>query len=467
MSFRLEDIAGLRVTVMGLGLHGGGTASARFFASRGADVTVTDLRTEAELSSSMEQLRDFPVRYVLGRHEYEDFRSADMVIKNPGVPGTSPYLLAAKRVETDISVFLRLVDPPLLAVTGTKGKSTTVSALHYILQDLYPGVRLGGNITISPLAFIDELPSSESGTPPVILELSSWQLADLRGMDVLHPEISCITNILYDHQNRYSRFEDYVEDKKEIYRGQRRNGVSLFLYDDYGRSFGAEREKEGEVLYFADGPLPKGLEGGWLRADGGGVLRRRGTVLELLPPDAELPGRHNRLNLLCAGIMALLGGADSGTVRRRAAAFKGIPHRLEYAGEAAGVRFYNDSAATIPEAVVSAVRSFPGECVLITGGTDKELIFTPYETIARKPAAIVLLSGSGTEKIIPILKNQGVEYSGPYEDLGRACRKALEFSRPGGVVLFSPGCASFEYFRNEFHRGDAFKEAVRGLKKTV
>ena len=469
MSFRLEDIAGMRVTVMGLGLHGGGVASARFFASRGAAVTVSDLRTEEELAASVDQLKDLPIRYVLGRHETEDFSGADLVIKNPGVPGNSPFLQAAHRVETDISVFLRLLDPPVLAVTGTKGKSTTVSALHYIMMETFPGVKLGGNITISPLVFAEELINAGcDGTPPVILEISSWQLADLRGREVLQPDISCITNILYDHQNRYDRFEDYVADKKEIYRGQKRGGVSLFLYNSYGREFASERksgDEAGEVLFFSPDTLPEGIDGGWLCRDGSGVFRRRGVVEDLLPSKITLPGVHNRLNLLCAGIMASVYGVDSEMVRRRAADFPGIPHRLEFAGEVQGVRFYNDSAATIPDAVLYAVESFSGPRVLITGGTDKQLMFTPYEAITEKVQAIILLSGSGTEKIIPILQHRNVAYHGPYDDVHEASRKALECAAPGAVVVFSPGCASFEHFQNEFHRGEAFKASVQRLLK--
>ncbi len=451
----------MRITVMGLGLHGGGTATAAFFASHGADVTVTDLRSKKELSASVRQLESFPINYTLGRHDVKDFKRADVVIKNPGVPRNSPFLQAADRVESDISVFLRLVDPPLLAVTGSKGKSTTVSALYHVMRKTHPGVKLGGNITLSPLTFVDELLDGPQELPPVILELSSWQLADLRDMHVLNPRICCITNILYDHQNRYARFEDYVDDKREIFRSQDRKGISLFLYDAYGKDFAAEGEGEG--LFFSPSPLPQGTDGGWLRDTGEGVFRYKGRREILVPKDISVPGAHTRLNLLCAGMMASLYGADNDSIRESLASFPGIPHRLEFVAKKDGISFYNDSASTIPDAVVQGVRSFTEKCVLITGGTDKNLDFTPYESILHIPEAFVLIAGTGTEKIIPMLQKHRITYCGPYNTMEEICRNALERAASGGVVLFSPGSASFELFENEFHRGETFKEQVKKI----
>lgn len=209
------DIAGLKVTVMGLGLNGGGLSTARFFAEEGASVTVTDKKTAEELAPSIAALASFPnIRFVLGTHEIEDFKSADCVIKNPGVKlQGNEYLEAARSIETDISVFLRLSKSPVIAVTGSKGKSSTVSALHFGLRETGFRSYLGGNITVSPLTFIDELDS----TTPVVLELSSWQLADLRGRGLLKPRVAVLTPVMPDHQNWYGGMEPYVADKKLIY----------------------------------------------------------------------------------------------------------------------------------------------------------------------------------------------------------------------------------------------------------
>lgn len=462
MKFSLDKIPGMRVTVMGLGLHGGGAASARFFFEHGARVTVTDLRSEKELSSSLEELSDLRIRYVLGKHEDEDFRSADLVIKNPGVPSDSPYLRMGGPVETDISVFLQAAAAPILAVTGTKGKSTVVSALHHILTGTFPEARLGGNITVSPLSFLDELLRLDP-PPPVVLELSSWQLADLRGRNVFRPAVAAITNIMRDHLNRYPSMDAYVEDKKEIYRGQSERETSVFFYDDpWTETFISETKAR--VLYYGNTTLPDGLEGGWISPLGEGAVRMRDEGKEgklLVPAELKVPGAHNRLNMLCAAVMARAYGVKDKIITARCKTFAGIPHRLEFVGEKNGVRFYNDSAATIPDAVLEAVRSFPPKVILITGGTDKNLEFSLFGEITDLCSTVVLLEGSGTDLIIEVLKEKGRRYLGPYKTLKEACSTAFDAAGEGDTVLFSPGCASFEMFANEFERGRMFKETVR------
>ena len=213
----LEDIRGKKITIMGLGLNGGGQAAVRFFLKHGAFLTVTDMKTEEELSPTLRALeKDIQkyrdnITFVLGRHDIQDFSQADVVIKNPGVKiQGNKYLAAAKAIETDISVFLKFTQAPIIAVTGSKGKSSTVSAIHYGLQNAGFKTFLGGNITVSPLTFLEE---TDKNTP-VVLELSSWQLADLRGRGLLKPFIALLTLIVPDHQNWYGSMESYVADKK-------------------------------------------------------------------------------------------------------------------------------------------------------------------------------------------------------------------------------------------------------------
>ena len=230
-----DSYAGMKVLVMGLGLNGGGMPSARYLAGKGAEVTVTDLRDEKVLAPSIEELKAFPIRYVLGRHEMDDFRKADMVIKNPGVRPDSPYLMAAKRIETDISLFLAASPARLMAVTGSKGKSSTSSALHFVLKEYRENaVRggkawLGGNIALSPLSFLDELGEDDD----VVLELSSWQLGDLRGRKLLKPRAAIITPIMRDHQDKYGSMEAYVNDKRLIYSDQDDADVTIAEDDDW------------------------------------------------------------------------------------------------------------------------------------------------------------------------------------------------------------------------------------------
>jgi UDP-N-acetylmuramoylalanine--D-glutamate ligase len=462
----------MRVLVMGLGLHGGGVESARYLLSRGAEVTVTDLRDEKALAPSIEKLKDAgSVRYVLGSHRIEDFEQADMVIKNPGVPPDSPFLRAARRIETDISLFLAASPARLTAVTGSKGKSSTASAIHWVLAEgrnrgLLPGKScLGGNITRSPLIFLETLDREDD----VVLELSSWQLGDLKGRmredgahsrALLKPRCAVITSIMADHLNRYGTMENYVADKRIIYQGQDRHDATIAAGDGWGRSF--LRETPGRSLVYGEDPLPAGTVGGWISGpEGSGyALLSSGDRVEVVPPRILLPGRHQKKNLLAAALALLDLGLPPELIRDALGTFPGIEHRLEFFYEGGGIRFYNDTAATIPEAAAAAVAAFEPGPVLVTGGTDKDLDFAPLVRAAVRAKALVLLAGSGSDKLCPLLRHEGIPYRGPFDSVDAAVKAALEAASAGDTVVLSPGCASFGMFNNEFDRGRQWKEAV-------
>lgn len=459
-----SDLAGLKVTVMGLGLNGGGLATARFFAASGALVTVTDKKTAEELAPSVAALGDFPsIRFVLGTHELSDFQNADIVVKNPGVKMQgNEYLAAAKCIETDISVFLRFSASPILAVTGSKGKSSTVSALHFGLNETGPKALLGGNITVSPLTFLDET----GPDVPVVLELSSWQLADLRGRGLLKPRIAILTPIMPDHQNWYGGMEPYVADKKLIYADMDSSSNLLCNRDDqWGHVFAeeiAEKQNGPLVRWYSGEPLEEHLRGAWLDPDGRGLMRSEpcGTPVEILPAELSVPGSHMRQNLLNAAQAMVLFGRDPAKTAEALSRFPGIHHRLEFFHEWGGVKLYNDSAATIPEAVAAALSSFSEPVVLLSGGTDKNLDFAPLAREAHRAKAVFLLAGTGTDKLIPLLREQGVAFNGPYPDLGALLEAAKKTARAGDRVVFSPGATSFGLFLNEFDRGAKFKETA-------
>jgi UDP-N-acetylmuramoylalanine--D-glutamate ligase len=457
----VSRISGMKVTVMGLGLNGGGLASARFFAARGARVTVTDLRGREALRSSIHALEGLPIRYVLERHEERDFQEADLVIKNPAVSPASPFLLAARArgvsVETDLSVFLSLARNPIIAVTGSKGKSTTASAIHFGLNRVVREAKLGGNITVSPLSFIDGLDPKA----PVVLELSSWQLGDLSGRGILKPLISAFTVVLPDHMDKYAGMREYVEDKKAVFRDQEPGSMAVFNLDDpWQKDF--PRQTRARSFFFSASPLPAGMPGGWLEGDTGVLEQGTGAGRPaLILSNRILKGKHNELNLLCAGVVMSLYGLKAEVVRKALAEFPGVEHRLEMFHNWKGTDFYNDSAATIPQATVEAVKAVPAPLILITGGTDKNIDFSPLSEVAGKPEAIVLLAGTGTDKIIPVLEREGVEYEGPFDALEPAVEAALSRARAGVSILFSPGCTSFGMFKNEFDRGARFKRTIR------
>jgi UDP-N-acetylmuramoylalanine--D-glutamate ligase len=461
---------------MGLGLHGGGLESARYLAAHGADLTITDLRDEEALSPTIAQLEAAGVkaRYVLGRHDMADFKNADVVIKNPGVRPDSPYLRGAARIETDISLFLAASPARLIAVTGSKGKSGTASAIHWVLnrargRGLLPGKAfLGGNITVSPLTFLDGLRAEDD----VTLELSSWQLGDLDGASkvpgspvrprLLKPRAAVITAIMPDHLDRYNSMEEYVADKRIIYRSQDRGDLTVAEEDSWGRSFLAETPGRG--LVYAERPLPDGVAGGWVAGRSGPGLARlaSGGTVELVPATLLVPGHHQKKNLLAAALSLLDLGLPADFIRESLGSFPGIEHRLEFFHERRGVRFYNDSAATIPEAAVAALEALDRPVALVTGGTDKNLDFGCLAAAAPRAKAIILLAGTGSDKLRSLLDREGIPYRGPWDSVEGALGSALSAVSEGDAVVFSPGCASFGMFLNEFDRGRKWKEAVLG-----
>jgi len=467
----LEDIKDKNVTIMGLGLNGGGEASVRFFLKHGAKVLVTDMKTENELAPTIQRLRQDStldlsrLDLVLGMHREQDFANADCVIKNPGVRFEGNRFLAlAKAVETDLSIFLHFCKSPIIAVTGSKGKSSTVSAIHYGLKAAGFNAFLGGNITVSPLSFLEQTDE----TTPVVIEFSSWQLRDLRGRNVLHPKVAIITKIVSDHQNWYHSMSSYVEDKKIIFEG---------LNEDSTAIFASGKEAAGNT------EVPQGFSD-WgdvfakqlALSSSAKILRSSYALLEsdaaaVKFGDLKVPGRHNRLNVYNAALVLTLMGISREKAATIMEQWPGIEHRLEFFFQKDNVLFYNDSAATVPEAAAAALYAFNEKIVFIGGGTDKDLDFTPMaNTLCKKdgtePKQIFLLEGTGTQKLTKLLEEKNCSYRGPFKNLKELLLSLKEWLAEQSadekqIVVFSPGCTSFGMFKNEFDRGMQFKSLVQ------
>src|SRR5690349_18964763 len=302
------DLRGKRALVMGLGVHGGGLGVARFMAGQGADVTVTDLRTPEQLQSSLGALAGLPIRFVLGRHDDDDFRNAEIVVRNPGVPRESRYLQIARAsgaaIEMEMTLFFRLCPGPILGITGTKGKTTTTLLAGAMLREQYPDTVVAGNLRVSAL---EALPRITAGTP-VVLELSSWQLEGL-GEAQLSPQYACITNISPDHLDRYGSMEAYAEAKRQILAHQQRGAVVVLNYDDPILSTWAA-DAPGDLVWFArrqaeydlhDRPVMIHGETGILWLDASVPHDQPLTVERVVEIEyIKLPGQHNWANVAAA-----------------------------------------------------------------------------------------------------------------------------------------------------------------------
>nr|WP_236840279.1 UDP-N-acetylmuramoyl-L-alanine--D-glutamate ligase [Borreliella burgdorferi] len=437
---------------MGLGLNGGGVALSRFLLKRGAKLVITDLKSETELALSIDALRDFEdqIRYVLGKHDVNDFKNADIVVKNPGVKPNNKYLKFAKRIETDISLFLMFNKNPIVAVTGTKGKSTLVSLLYQALKEKYPGVKLGGNIGVSPLSFFDQL----DGKSPLILELSSWQLQSLENFN---PIISIITNVYNDHQNYYLNFDDYIIDKSKIFVNQT-SGIVIIQDKAYCKYFSKFKSKVRVILFSEFNPCD--FDQDIFYCNEGKVYFNDNLIGSFSNSRAVFI-----IPKVITFFVSYYLNIDLNRTGQILNNFKSIEHRLEFVKSVQNVMFYNDTASTIPESTVLSVKSLKtkdNRINLIVGGTDKELDFLSFSKIADIVRTWILIRGSATVKIIKILEKSSIQYF-LFDSLRDAVNYAFKISSPGDIVLFSPASASFELFNNEFDRGLQFKNLVNNL----
>ncbi len=473
------DFEDKKITVMGIGLHGGGVGVIKFLAAQGAKVLATDLRSERELKESLEILKDLPVEFVLDEHRMKDFEETDMVIKNPGVPEDSKFLKAARDkkipVESDIGIFFELCPAPIIGITGTKGKSTTAALLAHILKKQFPQVILAGNIRSSVLEKLTEITKDTI----VVLELSSWQLADAKSHKK-SPAVAVMTNILSDHLNRYENKNDYIEDKKLIFKFQKNND---YLFLNYCDPILKEISKEvTSRIYFysqdGDALLQKELPTLNQKARIGAYLKGKkiyyGAAHQEICDlkDVKLTGQHNLANVLAAVSVADLYNVPREKMKLALQTFEGLEGRLQLIAEIKKVKYFNDTAATNPEAAIAAINAVgdvghaenpESSIILISGGADKNLNFTELAKVIReKVRHVILLPGSATGKIkkqlgtdAPTLKVNTIE---------NAVRHAKKLARPGDTILLSPGCASFGLFRHEFERGEAFNAAVALIK---
>ena len=456
-----NGLRGKRVLVMGLGLLGGGVATARYAVTQGAaEVIVTDLRGPEMLTPSVAHLDGLPIRYALGGHDVAEFERADVVVRNPNVRRDSPYLAAAlaagRRVEMEIAWFFRACRGQVAGITGTRGKSTTTTLLHHILTVAGKKPFLGGN-----LGQIETLSLLPAITPDdwVVLELGNWMLEGLHTIR-RSPRLAIFTNLLPDHLNAYDDMEDYGAAKSSIFRYQGPDDVAFFNADNaYTLRYGQEAPA-GEVWYYS----PE-QQTAWRRdqPDDQRPFRYAGAI--------RLRGAHNLGNVQAATLAAEWIGVDHETIARAVTSFPGVPHRLEVIRMVNGVTWVNDSASTAPMAGVAALRSFDQPIVLIAGGNSKNLDPAEFAAeAARRAKHIVLLAGNASDEFAEALRaaartqgRAGDFLEGPYDSLPYAIERARAAASPGDVALLSPGFTSFGMFLNEFDRGDQFRALVQAL----
>jgi len=454
-------LRGKHVLVLGLGLHGGGLAVARWLVRQGVLVTVSDAKSRSELKPSIDKLGAQKINFVLGGHPNSLLTRCDLIMQNPGVPRELPLLLAARArgipIENEASLFLKLCSAQLtLGVTGSKGKSSTTALLGDMVQRHYRGTIIAGNI--GDTVMFNVLDRVRPVTP-VVLELSSWHL-ELTGEHKLAPRIAVITNVLPDHLNRYRSYADYARAKQLIVRPQSARDMAVLNYDDPIVRRMAKHTRA-QVYWFS---LSKVVPRGVYVAKGQVWWRAHGTRRALFKSsDLTVPGQHMLANALAAAAAAMVAKVPPANIRTAVRAWRGLHDRLELIRIVRGVAYYNDTAATAPAAVQAALAALqPRSLVLIAGGVDKGLRYDALARDIRRLAnAVVLLPGSATAKLQRHLRGFKPQFLA--SSMLAAVKLASKLAPPQAVVVLSPGAASFNLFKHEFDRGQAFRRVVARL----
>lgn len=427
-----------KITVMGLGLLGRGLGDCLYLAHAGAELIITDRKTEAELEDSARQIRHYPnVTLHLGEHRFEDFENRDLILVAAGVPLDSPYLEHARAHKVPLTMSATLLAQlshlPVIGITGTRGKSTVTGMIHHSLITAGKRALLGGNVRgVSNLQLLNEIANAEV----LVLELDSWQLQGF-GWAKLSPHISVFTNFYEDHLNYYHNLETYFNDKANVYRFHKAGDILI-------------AGKEVSEQWIVHQPPTYGL-----------------IVPPALPDDWSLilAGDHNRENAALAAQALRAYGLPETDIKIGLEGFPGVEGRLQYVRRVGDVEIYNDNNATTPKATVAALKALGKKknIVLICGGTDKGVSLTELVTnIVATTKHVVLYAGSGTEVLKGLLPTE--VNCEEVTLLADAVEAAMNAAEAGDIILFSPAFSSFGHeYKNEYDRNDKFLKLVRAL----
>jgi UDP-N-acetylmuramoylalanine--D-glutamate ligase len=439
--------------ILVIGLARTGVACCRFLAKQGADVIATDMRDEAALANVLAELAGLGIRFVLGRHDEADFLSADLIVVSPGVPMDHPLLLLAKgagrEIVSEIELASRFISAPLVAITGTNGKTTTTTICGEIFRANGFDTYVGGNIG-EPLI---ELAESNSDVERVVVEISSFQM---EWINSFRPKVAALLNISEDHLDRYGSYQDYINAKLHIFENQTPEDFAVLNMDDplvwqYSQSLAAR------IFPFS---RRYELDEGVFCKDGEIICRCEGLEAHFPTADFRLKGVHNLENIMAALACSLLLGCHPEESFNCVRDFGALHHRMEFVREVGGVSYYEDSKATNVGSVVKALESFEN-ITLIAGGKDKGGSYAPLAPLIKERVRHLLLIGEAAERMANEL--------GELTDTRRAASMeeavglAAEITAPGGIVLMSPACSSFDMFRDYEERAQRYIAAVKAL----
>jgi UDP-N-acetylmuramoylalanine--D-glutamate ligase len=461
------EISGEKTVIVGLGKTGISTAT--FLKKRGAQVTVSDSSKDKNLDDAAKKLQAIGVNVELGMHDSSSFQNADLIVLSPGVPHTiEPVRMAVERgvpVIGEIELASRFIKEPIVAISGTNGKTTVTTLAGKMLEESGLNVFVGGNIGNPLIDYVD----SENKAEIIVAEISSFQLDTI---DTFRPGISVLLNISEDHLDRYADFNTYVKSKGRIFENQEGDDICIFnASDKYIRSmagnircnkipFSGEKHSKGHKEYAKilndriDFNIEKNLAGSDLAFAGN---------FSLYFSEIGIPGRHNIENVAAATLASLAAGGNMAGIRSALKNFKGLPHRIEHVATINGTEYYDDSKATTVDSVAKALEVFSKPVILIMGGRNKGSDFSLLKNTVIKHVKKLIVLGEAREEITASLGN--IVETVPAESMEDSVKLAYGSARPGDVVLLSPACSSFDMFASYSHRGEIFCRSVETLKR--
>lgn len=461
-SMSYKDIKGKKILVMGLGRTG--VSLCRFLSSKGAEVTVSDHKSSAELVNTIEGLKDLNIKLDLGGHSPKLFLQQDLIIRSPGI---SPYLKIFNyasqngvKVTGELEFASSFIREPIIAVTGTNGKTTVCRLIYEFLKNSNIKVWRGGNYG-NPLS--DYLQEKEK-SQVLVVEVSSFQLETVEHFT---PKQIVFTNLSENHLDRYHSIEDYINAKRKIFLNTNPFTTSILNADDNAVIELARDPsvQKGRIFYFS---RKISLEPQIMNI--GGSIAEKDTLKVRTGPETEtfsiknkkMLGHHSSENIMAAILAAREHNASSKVIQDTIDRFPGLLHRIEYVRKVGGVKFYNDSKSTNVQAVRRALETFEDDVILIMGGKETRSDFTPLKDLIRMKVKTLILVGESKEKINRDIGGYSETFLiGTFEE---AVLIAYQKSRIGDIVLLSPGCSSFDIFYNYEERGNYFKNLVRKFK---
>ena len=446
------DIQGKKIAVIGMGKTG--IAVASFLGRHGARVLVTDEKPSDQWADEFNQLAGKPW-LSQGLYDSTILGGVDLVVPSPGIPPSSEILVAALEknipILSEIELAYRFIKVPIVVVTGTNGKTTTTTLLGEILKQAGKRVFVGGNIG-NPLI---EYASSKQTDDYIVAEISSFQL---QWIEQFRAHAAMLLNITCDHVNYHGSFEEYRRVKARVFENQQSSDLAILNAEDETQT-GLESSIRSQIVSFSSRQkLSKGIF-----IDGETIVYRKPDESEERYPVSmiHLPGLHNVENVMAAIVAARFCGCEPESICKTVSGFRGLPHRIEFAGEKKSVRFYDDSKGTNVDAVVRALETFSQPVILLLGGRDKDGNFEVLKPLLGEKAKQVVLFGEARDRIEPQIGSAVPISKAP--TLKAAILRAYQDARPGDIVLLSPGCASFDEFSNYKERGNHFKDVVGKL----